>query len=649
MSKKIRKNIFRIGLSFAVLIAAEFAPVEGMVSLMIYIAAYGIISYDVVWKACRNIAGGQVFDENFLMAVASIGAFFTGQYVEAAGVMLFYQIGETFSDYAVDRSRKSIAHLMEINPEYANVLRDGEEIQVDPYEIEPGEVIRVKPGERVPLDGVIVKGSSSLDTSAMTGEAVPRDVAEGEEVISGCINLNGVLEVRVEKEFDQSTVSKILELVENATNRKAKAENFISRFAKYYTPVVVLSAAALAVLPPLILGGGWSDWIYRALSFLVISCPCALVISVPLSFFGGLGAASKNGILIKGSNYVEGLANLETAVFDKTGTLTTGVFSVTAVETAGMAKGEFLRLAAAAESFSNHPIAVSIRNAFAGQQEEEPGKWNTIRPSADQVEEEAGYGIRARLVEEQAVADALDGGPAANSDEGPAALSEVLLGNERWMEKNGIILPPLGELPVGTILYLAADGVYRGYLAIGDAVKEDTPKMIGGLKAAGVRDLVMLTGDKDSAGRKAAEKLGMTEVFTELLPGDKVEQVEKLLKRPDRKGTLTFMGDGMNDAPVLSIADIGIAMGGIGSDAAIEAADVVIMNDEPSKLVTAIGIAKKTMRIVKQNIVFAIGVKILVLFLAAVGLAGMWAAVFADVGVLVLAILNAMRALIYQE
>lgn len=641
MNKKIKKNIYRILLSFLVLLAAELAPVEGMVSLIIYIAAYGIISYDVLWKACRNIAGGQVFDENFLMAIASIGAFFTGQYVEAAGVMLFYQIGETFSDYAVDRSRKSIAHLMEINPEYANVLRNGEELQVDPYEIEPGELIRVKPGERVPLDGVIVKGSSSLDTSAMTGEAVPRDVTEGEAVISGCINLNGVLEVRVEKEFDESTVSKILELVENATNRKAKAENFISKFAKYYTPIVVLSAAALAVLPPLILGGGWSDWIYRALSFLVISCPCALVISVPLSFFGGLGAASKNGILIKGSNYVEGLANLETAVFDKTGTLTTGVFSVTAVETAGIERGEFLRLAAAAESFSNHPIAVSVRKAFAKQQQEEPGKWVVLKPSSDQVEEEAGYGIRARLAKEQAGADV--------SDEGPAALSEVLLGNERWMEKNGVILPLLGELPVGTILYLAADGVYRGYLVIGDAVKEDTPKMIGGLKAAGVRDLVMLTGDKDSAGRKVAEKLGMTEVFTELLPGDKVEQVEKLLKRPDRKGTLTFMGDGMNDAPVLSIADIGIAMGGIGSDAAIEAADVVIMNDEPSKLVTAIGIAKKTMRIVKQNIVFAIGVKILVLILAAAGLAGMWAAVFADVGVLVLAILNAMRALIYRE
>ncbi|MCI8513972.1 MAG: heavy metal translocating P-type ATPase [Lachnospiraceae bacterium] len=643
MNKKIRKNIFRIVLCFAVLLSAEFLSPEGLPGLLLYIAAYGIISYDVVWKACRNIAGGQVFDENFLMAVASVGAFFTGQYVEAAGVMLFYQIGETFSDYAVDRSRKSIAHLMEINPEYANVLRNGEELKVDPYEIRVGEIVRVKPGERIPLDGVIVKGSGSLDTSAMTGEAVPRDAAEGEAVISGCINLNGVLEIRVEKEFDESTVSKILELVENATNRKAKAENFISKFAKYYTPIVVFSAAALAVLPPLVLGGGWSDWIYRALSFLVISCPCALVISVPLSFFGGLGAASKNGILIKGSNYMEGLANLETAVFDKTGTLTTGVFSVTAVETAGMETGELLRLAAAAERFSNHPIAVSVQNAFARQQEEEPGRWEALAPASDQVQEVAGYGIRAELTDYTPHCVSADG-----PDREEARSVRVLLGNERWMQKERIVLPSFEELPPGTILYLAVDGKYRGYLAIGDAIKADTPEMVNGLKAAGVKDLVMLTGDKASVGVKVAEKLGMTEVFTELLPGDKVQQVEKLLKRPNRKGSLIFMGDGMNDAPVLSIADIGIAMGGIGSDAAIEAADVVIMNDEPSKLVTATGIAKKTMRIVKQNIVFAIGVKILVLLLAAVGLAGMWAAVFADVGVLVLAILNAMRALIYS-
>jgi Cd2+/Zn2+-exporting ATPase len=626
MNKRIQKQILRILACAAVMAAAALIPLNGPAELAAYLAAYVIISYDVVWKACRNIAGGQVFDENFLMAVASIGAFFTGQYAEAAGVMLFYQVGETFSDYAVDRSRKSIAHLMEINPEYANVLRDGEELQVDPYEIRAGETIRIKPGERVPLDGVVLKGSSSLDTSAMTGEAVPRDVSEGENVISGCINLNGVLEVRVEREFDESTVSKILELVENATNRKAKAENFISKFARYYTPIVVFSAAALAVLPPLILGGGWSVWIYRALSFLVISCPCALVISVPLSFFGGLGAASKNGILIKGSNYVEGLANLETAVFDKTGTLTTGVFSVSSVKTEGMEKGEFLQLAAAAESFSNHPIASSVKRAFAEQQQAEPGRWETIQPASEKVEEAAGFGVRAEL-----------------------SGRTVLLGNEKWMKKEKIAMPELGELPLGTILYLAADGVYQGYLAIGDTVKPDTPRMIAGLKAAGVKDLVMLTGDKDSVGRKVSEKLGMTEVFTELLPGDKVEQVEKLLQRPDRKGALTFMGDGMNDAPVLTLADIGIAMGGIGSDAAIEAADVVIMNDEPSKLITAVKIARKTMIIVKENIAFAIGVKILVLALAAIGIANMWAAVFADVGVLVLAILNAMRTLLYRE
>jgi len=636
MTKKQKKMITRLSVSAVFLIAGIAAegshPADWVLFLMSYLAA----GYDIPLKALRNIRNGQVFDENFLMTVATFGAIGVGELEEAVAVMLFYQVGELFNDYAVNRSRKSITNLMDINPDYANVLRQGNEEQVEPDEVEIGEVIVIKPGEKVPLDGVIVKGSSSLDTKALTGESVPVEVAEGQDIVSGSINLSGLLEVRVTKLFDDSTVAKILELVENASSRKAKAENFITRFARVYTPVVVVLACALALLPPVFMGQPWSVWVYRACSFLVVSCPCALVISVPLSFFGGLGAASKNGILMKGSNYLEAMGNLDTVVFDKTGTLTTGKFQVTGVETAGSeGKGgqgvsgreELLELAAYGEYHSNHPIALSVKEAF-----EKEGTGRTI--DADRivsVEEIAGHGMHIRLKEGEA-----------------DSCRDIYIGNEKLMGRQGIKVLQTGET-AGTVLYLADQERFLGSIVISDTIRNDVPKALKGLRAEGVRSLVMLTGDKDAVGRAVGEKLGLDKVFGGLLPGDKVQKVEELLKAKPSGRTLAFVGDGINDAPVLARSDVGIAMGGIGSDAAVEAADVVIMNDEPSKIVDGIRIARKTVGIVRQNIVFAIGVKILVLVLVACGFASMWAAVFGDVGVSVLAILNAIRALNYTS
>lgn len=622
MSRKLKKRIKRVGIGAAVYIAAvlfsHFVPRIAVGSLQInaaliaFLAAYVIIGGDVVKNAVKNIGHGQIFDENFLMMVATAGAFIVAEYEEAVAVMLFYQVGECFQSYAVNKSRKSIADLMDIRPDYANVIRDGEAVEVGPEEVAIGETILVKPGERIPLDGTVIKGNSSLDTMALTGESLPRDVAEGEEVISGCVNLSGVLEVRVSKGFGESTVAKILDLVENAGSKKSEAEHFITKFARYYTPIVVGLAVLLAIIPPLAAGGGWADWIYRALSFLVISCPCALVISIPLSFFGGLGGASRNGILIKGSNYLEALADAEMIVMDKTGTLTKGIFAVKTINpVSGVAPEELLETAAYAESFSNHPISKSLLQSY--------GK--TIDSSRiKDVEETAGHGISA----------VLDG-------------RHILAGNSRMMESRGITVKTAAE--IGTIVHVAREKEYLGYIVIADEVKADAREAVDGFKKAGMKNIVMLTGDQKKTADCIAEELGITEVYAELLPAGKVEQVEKLLAAKSEKGRLVFVGDGINDAPVLARADIGVAMGGLGSDAAIEAADVVIMTDEPSKIVKAMQISKKTLAIVKQNIVFAIGVKVLVLLLAAVGIATMWAAVFADVGVAVIAILNAMRAM----
>ena len=622
MSKKLKKRIKRVGAGAAVYLAAvlssrvapcwEAGSWNISASLIVFLAAYIVIGGDVVKKAVKNIGQGQIFDENFLMTIATAGAFFVGEYAEAVAVMLFYQVGECFQSYAVNRSRKSIADLMDIRPDYANVIRDGAAVEVGPEEVEIGETILIKPGERIPLDGKVVKGTSSLDTMALTGESLPRDVAEGEDVISGCVNLSGVLEVQVSKGFGESTVSKILDLVENAGSKKSEAEHFITKFARYYTPVVVGLAALLALVPPLVLGGGWADWIYRALSFLVISCPCALVISIPLSFFGGLGGASREGVLIKGSNYLEALADAEMIVMDKTGTLTKGVFGVRKIVPAeGSTEEEVLETAAYAESFSNHPISQSLVRAYGKEIDSSRLK---------NVEETAGHGVCA----------VLDG-------------RRILAGNDKLLKSRNVE----GESPeeAGTIVHVAKEKKYLGYIVIADEVKADAKKAVDGFKAAGMKNIVMLTGDRKKTADSIAGELGITEVYAELLPGDKVEQVEKLLASKSEKGRLVFVGDGINDAPVLARADIGVAMGGLGSDAAIEAADVVIMTDEPSKIVKAMQISKKTLEIVKQNIVFAIGIKVLVLLLAAVGMASMWAAVFADVGVAVIAILNAMRAM----
>lgn len=576
-----------------------------------FLIPYLVIGWDVLWRAVRNIAHGQVFDENFLMAIATVGAFFIGEYAEAVFVMLFYQVGELFQSYAVGKSRQSIAELMEIRPDYANVERDGQVEQVDPDEVEVGETILIKAGERVPLDGVVLEGRSDLDTAALTGESLPREVQSGDDVISGCVNLTGLLKVQVTKAFEESTVSKILDLVENAGSKKARAENFITKFARYYTPAVVFAAIALAVLPPLIGAMTWSESLHRALIFLVISCPCALVISVPLSFFGGIGGASRAGVLVKGGAYLEVLSRTQIVVFDKTGTLTKGVFNVTAIHPEQCGEDRLLELAALAESWSEHPIARSLREAY--------GKEIDASRVAD-VEERSGRGVRA----------VVDG-------------TEIFVGNDKLMDDIGVSWHPCHR--VGTTVHVASSGEYLGHIVISDEVKEDAARAVSDLKALGVARTVMLTGDAQAVGESVGKQLGLDEVHAQLLPADKVERVEELLAKKTGKGCLAFVGDGINDAPVLSRADVGIAMGGLGSDAAIEAADVVLMDDKPSKIAVAIRIAQKTLVIVRQNIAFALGVKALVLVLGALGQANMWEAVFADVGVSVIAILNAMRAM----
>ena len=592
--------------------AAFFLSVSPPVYLVLYLIPYLIIGWDVLWRAVRNIAHGQVFDENFLMALATVGALAIGEYPEAVFVMLFYQVGELFQSYAVDQSRKSITALMDIRPDYANMEGpDGQLEQVDPEDVAVGDTIVIKAGERIPLDGVVLEGSSTVDTAALTGESLPRRVESGDDVISGCVNLSGLLKVRVTKAFEESTVAKILDLVENSASKKAKAENFITKFARYYTPIVVLAAVALAFLPPLLTSIQWVDSIQRALNFLVVSCPCALVISVPLSFFGGIGGASKDGILVKGGNYLEVLARTEIVVFDKTGTLTRGVFNVTAIHPDHCDQGQLLELAALAECWSDHPISRSLKEAYGREMD-------SARVSS--VEEVAGRGVKA----------VVDG-------------HTICVGNDKLMEDIGVSWHPCHR--VGTTVHVASDGVYLGHIVISDEVKPDAKEAVAALKAAGVRKTVMLTGDAQAVGEDVAKQLGLDEVHTQLLPADKVERVEELLKEVSPKGALAFVGDGINDAPVLSRADIGIAMGGLGSDAAIEAADIVLMDDKPSKIAHAIRIARRTLSIVRQNIVFALAVKLLVLLLSAVGLVSMWAAVFADVGVSVIAILNAMRAL----
>ena len=611
MSKKQKRMLIRVIVSAVLFVVCMLLPLTGWVRLLVFLAPYGVIGWDVLWRAVRNIAHGQVFDENFLMALATIGALAIGEYPEAVFVMLFYQVGEWFQSYAVNRSRTSIAALMDIRPDYANIEVDGQLQQVDPEEVSVGDAIVIKAGERIPLDGVVLEGTSTLDTAALTGESLPRRVQPGDDVVSGCVNLSGLLKVQVTKAFEESTVSKILDLVENASSKKAKAEHFITRFARYYTPIVVLAAVALALLPPLFTQVSWLDSIQRALNFLVVSCPCALVISVPLSFFGGIGGASRAGILVKGGNYLEVLAKTEIVVFDKTGTLTQGVFNVTAIHPDHCDQSQLLELAALAEVSSDHPISRSLLEAW-GQLPD--------RSRVTQAEELSGRGVRAMV----------DG-------------KVICAGNDKLMDEIGVTWHPCHH--VGTTVHVAADGVYLGHIVISDQVKPDAQQAITALKAAGVRKTVMLTGDAKQVGEAVAAQLGLDEVHTQLLPTDKVDRVEGLLKEVSPKGALAFVGDGINDAPVLSRADVGIAMGALGSDAAIEAADIVLMDDKPSKLAQAIAIARRTLAIVRQNIVFALGVKLLVLVLSALGLANLWEAVFADVGVSVIAILNAMRAM----
>lgn len=630
MTKKLKKRLYRIiagAVCYAACMALEkLVPVSNNVLLIAFLVTYFIIGGDVLKGAAQNIIKGQIFDEKFLMVIATIGAFLSSQYPEAVAVMLFYQIGEWFQSYAVNKSRRSIKDLMDIRPDYANVYNEaGELVSVDPDEVSIGTTIVVKPGEKIPLDGEVIKGETSLDTMALTGESLPREIHTGDEVISGCINLSGVIEVKTSKEFGESTVAKILNLVENATAKKAEAENFISKFAKYYTPIVVFLAVALAIIPSIITGA-WGKWVYRALCFLVISCPCALVISIPLSFFGGIGAASKAGILVKGSNYLEALANAETIVMDKTGTLTKGQFAVTKIMAVNESEQRVLAYGAFAERLSTHPISKSIMAAY----QQKNGDM-TIMSSNEAVEEKAGFGVIARK----------DGGKIAVGNE---KLMAHVLGADAWAACKGKYLAGEKALSEGTICHVAYNDAYWGFLLIEDQLKEDAADCVTGLKKAGMR-LVMLTGDQKGVADKVAGQLGITEYYAELLPGDKVDHVEKLLAEKSEKGRLIFVGDGINDAPVLARADIGIAMGGLGSDAAIEAADIVIMTDEPAKITTAMHISKETLKIVKQNIIFAIGVKVLVLILAALGVASMWWAVFADVGVAFIAILNAMRAL----
>ena len=638
MTKKQKNMLTRIlvtAILYVVLVAADhmkMLPVvfEGWKMLFLYLIPYFVIGWDILYKAVRNIKNGQVFDENFLMAVATIGAFGVNEYSEAVAVMLFYQVGELFQSYAVNRSRQSISDLMDICPEYANIEEDGQLKQVDPDDVEVGDIIVIKPGEKIPLDGKVVFGESMVDTSALTGESVPREVTEGSEIISGCVNGSGLLKVRTTKEFDDSTVAKILELVENASSKKAHVENFITRFARYYTPAVVIGAVVLAVIPPLFAGQSWSEWVRRACTFLVISCPCALVISVPMSFFSGIGAASKKGVLVKGSNYLETMSKLHTVVFDKTGTLTKGEFKVTEICCADEAvngenggnsengakardekQNEVLELAALAESYSDHPISRSIRDAWGKELDQS---------RLSDAEEISGHGMKVKI----------DG-------------KTVLAGNGKLMDKEGISYTEYTS--VGTVVYVAEDGKFLGSILIADGIKDGVKDAIQGLKRSGVSKTVMLTGDKRNVAEAVAKEIGLDEVHAELLPGDKVDRVEELLRELKGNEKLAFVGDGINDAPVLSRADVGIAMGSMGSDAAIEAADVVLMDDDPGKIADIVRISRKTMGIVIQNIVFALGVKFIVLAMGAFGVANMWEAVFADVGVSVIAILNAMRAL----
>ena len=626
MTKKQKKMLIRILITAVMLIALKFIPITGIPQLIAYLAAYLVIGYDILKKAGKGILNGRAFDENFLMALATLGAFGlaiwtkSGDYVEGIAVMLFYQIGELFQSYAVGKSRRNISALMDIRPDYANIERDGQLVQVDPDEVEVGSIIVVQPGEKVPLDGVIAEGSASLNTSALTGESMPRDVRAGDEIISGCIDMSGVLKIRTTKAFGESTVSKILDLVENASSRKSRSEAFISRFAKIYTPAVCIAALALAILAPvgrMIAGldADWTEWIYRALSFLVVSCPCALVISIPLSFFAGIGGASKEGILIKGSNYLEALSGAKVVVFDKTGTLTQGVFEVTAVHHSPLAEEQLLEYAALAECASSHPISKSLQKAYGKEID---------RSRVTNIEEISGHGITATV----------DG-------------HAVAAGNSKLMAKLGVEYHDCHC--VGTIIHMAVDGQYAGHIVISDVVKPHSREAIAQLKKAGVAKTVMLTGDAKRVAESVAAELGVDEVRSELLPGDKVEQVEKLLAAKGKHEQLAFVGDGINDAPVLTRADIGIAMGAMGSDAAIEAADVVLMDDDPLQIAKAIKISRKCIGIVKQNIVFSLIVKFGCLALVAFGIANMWAAIFADVGVMVLAVLNAIRALKYKD
>ena len=607
------KRLWRIIIGAAVLATAVLLSLNNeWLQIAFFIISYIIVGGDVVKRAVKNIFKGQVFDENFLMSIATIGAFFIGEYPEGVAVMLFYQVGELFQSYAVGKSRKSIASLMDIRPDYANVKKGDELVKVDPDEVQIGDIIVIKAGEKIPLDGKVIEGSSMIDTSALTGESVPREVEVGSDILSGCININGVITAEVTKEFGESTVSKILDLVENASSKKSNSEQFITKFARYYTPVVVIIAVFLAIIPPLVIDGAtFSDWIYRALAFLVVSCPCALVISIPLSFFGGIGGASKKGVLVKGSNYLESLAETEIVVFDKTGTLTKGVFNVQEIHPEGVSKEELLELTAHAESYSNHPISLSLKRAYS--KEIDNGR-------ISDVEEISGHGVIATV----------DG-------------KKVMAGNIKLMKMMDIPYFK-GEL-IGTIVHVAVNNKYIGYIVIADEVKEDSAQAIKELKAAKIKQTVMLTGDNKSIGSKVAKELGLDKVYAELLPADKVEKLEELFSQKSKKGKLAFVGDGINDAPVLARADIGIAMGGLGSDAAIEASDVVIMTDEPSKIATTMKISKKTLKIAHQNIVFAIGIKIIVLILSAFGITTMWAAIFADVGVTIIAVLNAFRAL----
>lgn len=621
MNKKQKKMLTRIIIAFALIVVLSLLPVDGYLEFALYMIPYLVIGYDILKKAFKGICNKQVFDENFLMAVATIGAILLRDYKEGTAVMLFYQIGELFQSYAVGKSRRNISELMDIRPDYANIEKDGKLEKVDPDEVEIGSVIVVQPGEKVPLDGVIVEGSTTLNTSALTGESLPRNAKPGDEIISGCINMTGVLKIRTTKEFGESTVSKILELVENSSSRKSKSENFISKFARYYTPAVCYGALALAILPPLVSMGilhtapQWGQWIYRALTFLVISCPCALVISIPLSFFAGIGGASNAGVLVKGSNYLETLAQTKYVVFDKTGTLTKGVFEVAGVHHNTMEQEKILEYAALAESFSTHPISRSLKNAYGKEIDQ-----NRVT----EVEEISGNGVTAKV----------DGTP-------------VAVGNARLMER--IYVKPIECHHAGTVIHVAIDGVYEGHILISDVPKPTSREAIAKLKKNGIKETVMLTGDIDRVAHQVAGELGVDRVYSELLPADKVSKVEELLAKKSEKEKLAFVGDGINDAPVLSRADIGIAMGALGSDAAIEAADVVLMDDDPMKIVKAIRIARKCMRIVYENIYFAIGIKVICLLLGAVGIANMWVAIFADVGVMILAVLNAIRTLFVKK